>query len=114
MVKTLTMEATIKELIAKANKKMAEDEDLKEKTKDLKKTINFDLGEEKYSMKLENSEITDFKAEPLENADITVTTTPEYFQQLVDGDLRPMRAYVTKKITVKGKIQDLMFLKSMF
>lgn len=110
----MTMEATIQELIDKANKRMAEDADVREKTKDLVKTVNFDLGEEKYSMKLSDAKISDFKPEFIENADITVTTTPEYFQQLVDGDLRPMRAYVTKKISIKGKIQDLMFLKKLF
>ena len=95
----MTMEATIQELIDKANKRMADDADVHEKTKDLVKTVNFDLGEEKYSMKLSDAKISDFKPEFVEGADITVTTTPEYFQQLVDGDLRPMRAYVARSRT---------------
>ena len=45
---------------------------------------------------------------------MTVTTTPENLQGLIDGTLRPMRAYVLKKIAVKGKIDDLMFLKKLF
>ena len=49
-----------------------------------------------------------------ENADVTITTTPDNLRGLIDGTLRPMRAYVLKKITVKGKIDDLMFLKKLF
>ncbi len=108
------MESRIQELIDKCNRKMAENENMRKEVESLKKTFNFDLGTERYSMKLENAVIGDFKPEFAENADVVVTTTVEYFQQLLDGDLRPMRAYVTKKVTIKGKIQDLMFLKKFF
>ena len=41
-------------------------------------------------------------------------TTREYLQELIDGTLRPMKAYVTKKIRIKGKIEDIMHLKALF
>jgi putative sterol carrier protein len=50
----------------------------------------------------------------LQEADITLITTPENLQALIDGTLRPMRAFVMKKIQIKGKIDDLMFLKKFF
>ena len=107
----MTMEAQIQHLIDKFTEKVEKDPEMKKEIEPLKKTLNFDLGEEKYSMKLENAAISEFKAELIENADVTVITTAEHFQQLLDGDLRPMKAYLTKKISIKGKIQDLMFLK---
>ena len=110
----MTMEAQIKALVDKFNKKMAEDEKTRDEVKHLKKTVNIDLETEKYSLKLEDAKMFDFKAELIEGADVIVTSTPENFQKLLDGDLRPMRAYLTKKITIKGKIQDLMFLKKFF
>ena len=110
----MTMEAKIQELIDKCNNKMAENEEMRKEGESRKKAYNFDLDTEKYSMKLENAKIGDFKPEFAEDADAVVTTTPEYFEQLLSGDLRPMRAYITKKITIKGKIQDLMFLKKFF
>jgi putative sterol carrier protein len=93
---------------------MEKDEAAKAEVMPLKKVMNIDLGAEHYSLRLENARIDDFKPQMVDTADVTLTTTPESLQGLIDGTLRPMKAYVTKKITIKGKIQDLMFLKKFF
>ncbi|MCL2296373.1 MAG: SCP2 sterol-binding domain-containing protein [Methanomassiliicoccaceae archaeon] len=110
----MSMEASIQTLIDKFHRKMENDEEAKKEVMPIKKTINIDLGAEHYSLKLENAHIDDFEPQMIDNADITILTTPESLQGLIDGTLRPMKAYVTKKITVKGKIQDLLFLKKFF
>jgi len=108
------MEASVQTLIDKFHRKMENDEAAREEIAHLKKTFNIDLETEHYSMRLENSQIVDFCPELIENADVTLITTPESLQELIDGTLRPMKAYIKKKITIKGKIQDLMFLKKFF
>ena len=55
----------------------------------------------------------DFSDSAMETADITIITTPENLHLLVEGELRPMRAYVTRKIVIKGKIEDILHLKSL-
>jgi putative sterol carrier protein len=110
----MSMEASIQELIDKFHRRMEKDEQAKAEVMPIKKTMNIDLGAERYSMKLENAQVYDYKPEMLEAADITIITTPESLQGLIDGTLRPMKAYVTKKILVKGKVQDLLFLKKFF
>jgi len=110
----MSMEASIQTLIDKFHRKMENDEQARAEVMPIRKTINIDLGTEHYSMKLENAQIDDFKPEMIEGPDITLLTTPESLQGLIDGTLRPMKAYITKKIVVKGKIQDLMFLKKFF
>jgi putative sterol carrier protein len=65
-------------------------------------------------MKLKNAQMYDFVPMLLQEADITLITTPENMQALMDGTLRPMRAFVLKKIQIKGKIDDLLFLKKFF
>jgi len=110
----MSMEASIQTLIDKFHKKMEKDEEAKKEVMPIKKTINIDLGTEHYSMRLEDAQIDDFKPQMIDDADITILTTPENLQGLIDGTLRPMKAYVTKKIIVKGKIQDLLFLKKFF
>ena len=110
----MTMEEAIQSLIDKFHRKMEKDEKAKEEIMPLKKTVNIDLGTEHYSLRLENASIEDFKPELLSDADVTLITDPESLQGLIDGTLRPMKAYVTKKISIKGKIQDLMFLKKFF
>lgn len=110
----MTMEAQIKALVDKFNAKTESDEEIRKEVEHLTKTINIDLETEVYSIKLEKAHMDDFKAEAIENADVIISSTPENIQKLLDGELRPMRAYLTKKISVKGKIQDLMFLKKFF
>jgi putative sterol carrier protein len=110
----MTMQPEIQKMIDKFHRRMEKDEDARKQVEPVTKTLNIDLGEEKYSMKLEHAKITDFKAEPLEAADITLITTPENLQGLIDGTLRPMKAYVTKKIVLKGKIEDIMYLRKLF
>lgn len=110
----MTTHDQIQTLIDKFHRKMEKDEEARKEIEPITKTFNIDLGTEQYSMKLENAQIKDFKDSALEDADVTLTTTPENLQALIDGTLRPMKAYVTKKISLKGKIQDVMFLKKFF
>jgi putative sterol carrier protein len=110
----MTMHDQIQTLIDKFHKKMEKNEDARKEIEPITKTFNIDLGEEKYSMILKNAHITDFENYILPNADVTLITTPENLQALIDGTLRPMKAYVTKKVTIKGKVQDIMFLKKFF
>lgn len=108
------MEPAIQTMIDKFHGKMEKDEKMREEVMPLKKILNIDLGTEHYSIKLENSKIIDFKPQKSDDADITLISTPESLQAMLDGTLRPMKAYVTKKIAIQGKIQDLMFLKKFF
>ena len=107
----MTMEASIQELINKFHRKMEKDPEVRKEVEPLTKTFNIDLGSETYSMKLKNAQIYDFVPMLLQEADVTLTTTPENLQGLIDGTLRPMRAFVLKKVQIKGKIDDLFPMK---
>lgn len=110
----MSMHGQIQALIDKFHSKVDGDENLKKDIAHLVKTFNIDLGEEQYSMKLKDSKIYDFVDSLSDEADVTLKTSVENFQALLDGTLRPMRAYVLKKVTIKGKLDDLMFLKKLF
>ena len=110
----MSMQNEIQEVIDRFHRKMEKDENLRKEVEPLAKTFNLDLGAEGYCLKLKDAKIYYFEPVLDENADVTVTTTPDNLRGLIDGTLRPMRAYVLKKITVKGKIDDLMFLKKLF
>ncbi len=110
----MSMEPEIQKMIDKFRRRMAKDPETKAKVEPITKTVNLDLGSEFYSMKIEHADVVDYKTELIDDPDITITTTPENLQALIDGTLRPMRAYVTKKIKVKGHIEDIMHLKSLF
>ena len=110
----MTMEPLIQQMIDKFHRKMEKDEKAREEVEPIVKTLNLDLGEEKYSMKVEHAQVSEFQPGLYDEADILLITTPENLQALVDGTLRPMRAYVTKKVIVKGKIEDVLYLKKFF
>ena len=110
----MTMQQEIQEVIDRFHRKMEKDENLRKEVEPLSKSFNLDLSTESYSLKLKDAKIYYFEPGLLDDADVTVTTTPENLRGLIDGTLRPMRAYVLKKIAVKGKIDDLMFLKKLF
>ena len=79
------MEPTIRKLIDKFERKVAADEGVRDKVKDIVKTVSIDLGEEHYSFRLQDAAVHDFKPEADPAADMTVICTPENFQALVDG-----------------------------
>lgn len=114
MVKSMSMQQEIQAVIDRFHKKMEKDPELKKDVQHLVKVFNLDLGDESYTLRLKDSRIYAFEEGLDENADVTVITTPENLRGLIDGTLRPMRAYVLKKIQIKGKIDDLMFLKKLF
>ncbi|MDR3206407.1 MAG: SCP2 sterol-binding domain-containing protein [Candidatus Methanoplasma sp.] len=110
----MSAQESIQNLIDKFHRRMQSDEAARAEVEPVKKTFNIDLGTESYSMRLENACISEFAPGMTADADVTLVTTPESLQGLIDGTLRPMRAYITKKIAVKGHIQDLLFLKKLF
>ncbi|MBO4551848.1 MAG: SCP2 sterol-binding domain-containing protein [Candidatus Methanomethylophilaceae archaeon] len=110
----MTTEEIIQKMIDKFHRRMDKDEKARAEVEPIVKRFNVDLGEETYHMRLEHAKVTDFDKGLYDEADITLKTTPEHLRQLIEGTLRPMRAYVTKKITVKGKIEDILHLKKFF
>ena len=110
----MTNEEIIQKMIDKFHRRMAKDEKARAEVEPIVKRFNVDLGEETFHMRLEKAQVVDFEPGLYDEADILLKTTPEYLQQLIEGTLRPMRAYVTKKIVVKGKIEDILHLKKFF
>lgn len=110
----MTMRPRIQEMVDKFHRRMAEDPSAKEEVMPLRKTVNIDLGAESYNLRLEDAEIKEFNDGLLDVADITIRSTPENMAALIDGSLRPMKAYVTKRVVIKGNIQDVLKLKHLF
>ena len=96
----MSMQQEIQNVIDRFHRKMEKDPEVRKEVEPLQKVFNLDLGTESYTLKLKDAQIYCFEPGMDENADVTVTTTPENLMGLIDGSLRPMRAYVLKKIQV--------------
>ena len=110
----MTSEEIIQKMVDKFHRKMAKDEKARAEVEPVEKTMNVDLGEETFRLKVAHAQVVEYEKGMYDEADILVKTKPEYLQQLVEGTLRPMRAYVTKKVIIKGKIEDILYLKKFF
>ena len=110
----MTNEEIIQKMIDKFHRKMAKDEKARAEVEPIEKTMNVDLGEETFRLKVAHAEVVEFEKGMYDQADMYLQTKPEYLLQLIDGSLRPMRAYVTKKVVIKGKIEDILYLKKFF
>ena len=110
----LTSREIIQKMVDKFHRRMAKDEKARAEVEPIEKSFNVDLGEETFHLRLKEAKVVEFEEGLLDDADILLRTKPEYLRQLVEGTLRPMRAYITKKITVKGKIEDILHLKKFF
>ena len=110
----MTSEEIIQKMIDKFHRKMAKDEEARAEVEVIEKTMNVDLGDETFRLKVAHAQVVEFEKGMYDEADMLLKTKPEYLQQLVEGTLRPMRAYVTKKVVIKGKIEDIMYLKKFF
>ena len=110
----MTSEEIIQKMIDKFHRKMAKDEKARAEVEPIEKTMNVDLGEETFRLKVAHAEVVEFEKGMYDQADMYLQTKPEYLLQFIDGSLRPMRAYVTKKVVIKGKIEDILYLKKFF
>ena len=110
----MTNEEIIQKMIDKFHRKMAKDEKARAEVEPIEKTMNVDLGDETFRLKVAHAEVVEFEKGMYDQADMYLQTKPEYLLQLIDGSLRPMRAYVTKKVVIKGKIEDILYLKKFF
>jgi putative sterol carrier protein len=110
----MTFELQLQDLVAKFNEKVNNDEKLREELKDMDKKVLIDLEMEKYNFRLQDQRIEQLNVGDVEDPDITVFSDPETMQGLLDGSIKPMKAFALRKIRFKGNIDDLLRLRKLF
>ncbi len=88
--------------------------EIKEKFKDLVKKIQFDFTDtkEQYLLTIENGTAT-LSKENVNVPDVYVSTTTEILAGIMDKKINPVVAYSTRKIKVKGSMEDLLKLQKL-
>jgi putative sterol carrier protein len=65
-----------------------------------------------YTIDLRDSHLTNLRPGANGSADVTITTDQATFQGLLSKDIGPMKALVTRKLTIEGSLEDkLLFRK---
>ena len=109
------VEAWINEMIKRVNEMAAGDPKFEAELKGIRKLIQVVVTDgETYHFTLENARIGPMSKGAVPNPDITIAGTAEVYNQLKSGELRPMKAYATRKLQVKGSLEDILRLRKFF
>ena len=108
------LEGYIKAAIDKYRAKIEEDEELKKDLMELVRKVSIDTTDnEGFSFILDKGEILDFKRGIIEDAEITIHATTEDFKLLFTGELKPMKAWATKRLKFDASMEDVMRVKKL-
>ncbi len=109
------LEDLLSQNIEKFRNKIAEDEKIQKELEGVTRRINIDvIDKEGFSFVLDDKDIKDFKHGKLDDTDVSVTATEEDLIALFKGELKPMRAWATKRLKVKASLEDLMRVRKFF
>lgn len=110
----MTVEPLFRDLIEKFNAKADNDESLRSELEGMDKKVLVDLGSEVYNFHLHDQKVHDFKEGRLENPDLTLTSDPETIRGIIEGKIKPMKAFALRKVRVKGDLNDVLRLRKLF
>jgi len=108
------LEGYIRNAIEKFKAKIAEDQKLQAELADITRKVNVDTTDnEGFCFILDKGEIKDFRRGKLEGAEITLHATTQDFKLLFKGELKPMKAWATKRLKFDASLDDIMRLKKL-
>ncbi len=108
------LEGHIRKAIEKFKEKIAEDQELRKELAEITRNININTTDnEGFSFIMDKGEIKGFKRGKLETAEIVLHATTADFTALFTGELKPMKAWATKRLKFDASIDDVMRLKKL-
>lgn len=110
----MTIEPLLQDLVRKFNEKVQADEKLQGELDGMDKKVLIDLESEKYNFHMHDKMINDFQQGTIIDPDITLESDPETIQGLIEGKIKPMKAFALRKVRVKGEIDDILRLRKLF
>jgi putative sterol carrier protein len=109
------VEEYINEMIRKLNEKAASDPKFEHELKGIRKVVLVVVTDgDSFNFILENARVGPVSKGTVANPDIIITGATDTYNQLRSGELRPMKAYATRKLQVKGSLEDILRLRKFF
>jgi putative sterol carrier protein len=108
----MTVEETLAGLVERFNRKAAATPAMAEELGGLARTIRIrltDLGN--YAVDLKNGRLTNLRSGDPGAADVTITTDVATFQGLVQKEIGPMKALVTRRLAIDGSLEDKLLFR---
>jgi len=109
------VEAWINEMIKRVNGMAESDPKFANELRGITKLVQVVVTDgETYNFKIENARVGQLNKGAVPNPDIMISGTRETYMLLKSGELRPMKAYATRKLQVKGSLEDILRLRKFF
>ncbi|UCE74779.1 MAG: SCP2 sterol-binding domain-containing protein [Methanomassiliicoccales archaeon] len=106
------MEDVLNEWLAKAKKKIEEDEKAKEEIKGFDGVFQLDLTDgESYHIAIKSGEVGELVKGKVDDPRMTVTSDRETLTALMTGEMSPMNAFALRKIKLNGSFEDILRLR---
>lgn len=106
------MEEVLQEWLAKAKKRIEDDEKLREELKDYDGIFQLDITDSDcYYVEIKAGEVGDLTKGVADNARLTVTSDVETMKAIMSGEMGAMKAFALKKIKLRGSFEDIIKLR---
>ena len=108
------MEEKLQQMIDKFNERIEKDEKMKKNLEGINRKIMLVIKDgETYNFELKDLKLSPLAKGEIDDADVVITTDTETMTGLLDGTIKPMKAYATKKISFKASVRDMLLLKKL-
>ena len=109
----MTVEETLLSLVDRFNRHAARNPATAEELDGIERTIAVHLTDEgNYAVDLKAGRLTNLRTGAPPRADVTITTDAATFRGLIAKEIGPMKALVTRKLSIDGSLEDkLLFRK---
>ncbi len=109
----MTVEETLSSLVDRFNRHAARNPATAEELQGLERTIAVHLTDEgTYAVDLRDGRLTNLRTGAPPSSDMTITTDTATFRGLVAKEIGPMKALVTRRLSIEGSLEDkLLFRK---
>ena len=109
----MTTEETLASLVDRFNRHAERNPGTAEELAGVERTIVVHLTDEgTYSVDLHGGRLTNLRSGGAARSDVKITTDSRTFQDLVAKEIGPMKALVTRKLSIDGSLEDkLLFRK---
>jgi len=109
------MRALLEEAIDKFNKRAAEDAKLQKELDGKVRRVSIDIDDgTSYNFTLRDKRIGELVEGSLDQADIRVRSTGAVLTGILKKEIKPLKAYLTKKVKFEASLEDLLTLKKFF
>ncbi len=108
----MTVEESLASLVERFNRKVERTPKIAEELKGLERTIAVRFSDgTSYAVDLSGGRLLNLRAGIVEHAHLTIATDSRTFEQLLSKELGPMKALVTRKLSLEGSLEDKLLLR---